>query len=105
MTIREVLVSKLGVKVPDSTVESVLIERELDGDVEFDVSKQKSVDLATADLLLFVITQPKSVRELDYLLTQQDADALLKLRKMLLAKWGEEDPDIEGSFQNLSDRW
>ncbi len=105
MTIREVLVSKLGVKVPDSTVESVLIERELDGDVEFDVSKQKSVDLATADLLLFVITQPKSVRELDYLLTKQDADALLKLRKMLLAKWGEEDPDIEGSFQNLSDRW
>lgn len=105
MTVREVLVSKLGVKIPSNTVESVLIEHELNGDSEFDVSKQKSVDLATADLLLFVITRPKAVRELDYLLTQQDADALLKLRKMLLAKWGEEDPDIEGSFQNLSNRW
>ncbi|MDM8174782.1 hypothetical protein QT327_10505 [Olivibacter sp. 47] len=109
MTNREALKSKIAQPVPEDTIDLNLIEQNLQPDSEYDPSSdinRKGIDLALAGLILFVCFQPKSVRELDYQITQQDVSDLLRLRSGLLARWNEED-DMDGVaiINSISDRW
>ncbi|MDM1049374.1 hypothetical protein [Sphingobacterium hotanense] len=103
-TVKEVIVSMMGYKFPDATVNEILSEHGLSPSETRDTSieeQTKAMDLSRADLIDFLITQPKTVKELDYQLTQQDADALLAIRRGILLKWGiDEDPT--SSFTDLS---
>lgn len=105
MTIKEVIKSQFGYKIPDVTLNTAIAEQGLNSDDEripTSIEQNKGIDLAKADLLDFLITLPKTVRELDYQITQQDADALLHMRRRLLAKWGEDDTPEESRFVDIS---
>lgn len=103
-TVKEVIVSMMGYKFPDATVIELLAEHGLAADVPRDTENEeqtKAMDLTRADLIDFLITQPKTIRELDYQVTQQDADALLAIRQRILAKWGIVE-NFDSSFIDLS---
>lgn len=103
-TNREVLQSKVSQRVPQVTLDTVLAERGLNpsGDYDPQVEEQrKAMDLSHADVILYLCTLPKSVKELDYQLTQHDIDALLRLRTGLLDKW--EEPDTFGVAAKITD--
>lgn len=105
MTIKEVIKSQFGYKIPDATLVTAISEQGLNADderISSDQKQSKSIDLAKANLIDFLVTLPKTVRELDYQITQQDADALLAVRRRLLAKWGEDDSPDQSSFRDLS---
>lgn len=104
-SVKEVLVSSMGFKFPDATVNTILGEHGLAVDAPRDTSNQdqtKALDLSRADLIDFLLTLPKSVKELDYQLTQQDADALVAMRRRLLLKWGIDETPVESGFVDLS---
>lgn len=104
-TIKEVIKASLGFQIPDTTVDILIEERGLEPTATRDNSddeQTKSIDLIKADLIDFLLTQPKSVRELDYQITQQDASALETLRRRLLVKWGVDDTPSESSFIDIS---
>lgn len=104
-SVKEVIVSMVGYKVPDATVDNIIKEHGLDPSdtrVVSDVEQTKAMDLSRAGLFDFLITLPKTVRELDYQVTQQDADALSDLRKRILAKWGIIEGNSDSSFIDLS---
>lgn len=105
MTIKEVIKNQFGYNIPDATLLTAISERGLDPAAEritTDQAQSKGIDLSKADLIDFVITRPKTVRELDYQITQQDADALLAVRRRLLAKWGEDDEPSDSGFIDIS---
>lgn len=90
-TVKEVIKASLGYQIPDATVEIAIIERGLQPEEVRDTSnyeQTKGIDLIKADLIDFLLTLPKSVKELDYQITQQDAAALMDVKSRLLAKWG-----------------
>src|SRR5690606_40742400 len=104
-TVKEVLKAQLGYKIPDATLDVIIAERGLQADAERDTSNEeqsRAIDLSRADAIDFLIMQPKSVKELDYQITQQDADALLAVRRRLLWKWGIDDTPEETLFVDLS---
>ena len=104
-TVKEVILAQLGYKIPDATIEVILQERGLNPTDERDTSnddQSRAIDLSRADAIDFLIMQPKSVKELDYQITQQDADALLAIRRRLLWKWGEDDTPRDTLFVDLS---
>lgn len=104
-TVKEVILAQLGYKIPDSTIEVIMMERGLNPTDERDTSnddQSRAIDLSRADAIDFLIMQPKSVKELDYQITQQDADALLSIRRRLLWKWGEDDTPSDTLFVDLS---
>ncbi|MCW8314212.1 hypothetical protein K7A41_23505 [Sphingobacterium sp. InxBP1] len=104
-SVKEVLVSSMGYKFPDATVDMVLVENGLDPVAERAPQNQdqtKALDLSRVGLIDFLLTQPKSVKELDYQLTQQDATALEALRRRLLWKWGIDDQPSDSGFVDLS---
>jgi len=66
----------------------------------------KRWDLALAGLLFWICTSRKSIKELDFQVTQSDVDDWLKLRSILLKRWDvpnelDNDPVIEST----SDLW
>lgn len=104
-TIKEVILAQLGYKIPDATIDVIMMERGLNPTDERDTSdddQSRAIDLSRADAIDFLIMQPKSVKELDYQITQQDADALLAIRRRLLWKWGEDDTPSDMLFVDLS---
>lgn len=104
-TVKEVILAQLGYKIPDATIEVIMMERGLNPTDERDTSddeQSRAIDLSRADAIDFLIMQPKSVKELDYQITQQDADALLSIRRRLLWKWGEDDTPSDTLFVDLS---
>jgi len=104
-TIKEVILAQLGYKIPDATIDVIMMERGLNPTDERDTSddeQSRAIDLSRADAIDFLIMQPKSVKELDYQITQQDADALLAIRRRLLWKWGEDDTPSDTLFVDLS---
>lgn len=104
MTNREALSSKISQHVPQETIDLVIAERGLIPGDQYNPTERenrKAMDLSLADIMLFLCTQPHSVRELDYQLTQQDVDNLLRLRGGLLAKW--EEPDEFGTAAQITD--
>jgi len=90
MTYKEALLAQTAIldKVPTSAVEFQLVNQGLVPDATYNTEKLKEVELALAGLILWVITLPKSVSELDYSITRQDGDVLLRLRSAILSKWG-----------------
>lgn len=104
-TVKEVIVSMMGYKFPDATVNEILAEHGIAQDATRDTlndEQTKAMDLSRADLIDFLLTRPKSVKELDYQITQQDADALLAVRRRLLWKWGIDEDPIDSGFIDLS---
>ncbi len=104
-SVKEVLVSSMGYKFPDATVITILEEHGLAEDAPRDTNDKdqtKALDLSRAGLIDFLLTQPKSVKELDYQLTQQDAAALEALRRRLLWKWGIDEEPSDSGFVDLS---
>lgn len=104
-TVKEVILAQLGYKIPDATIDVIMMERGLNPTDERDTSddeQSRAIDLSRADAIDFLIMQPKSVKELDYQITQQDADALLSIRRRLLWKWGEDDTPSDTLFVDLS---
>ena|SRR5690606_27609334 len=104
-TIKEVILAQLGYKIPDATIDVIMMERGLNPTDERDTSddeQSRAIDLSRADAIDFLIMQPKSVKELDYQITQQDADALLAIRRRLLWKWDEDDTPSDTLFVDLS---
>ena len=104
-SVKEVLVSSMGYKFPDATVEMILEENGLNANdvrLPLDKDQTKALDLSRAGLIDFLLTQPKSVKELDYQMTQQDADALEVLRRRLLLRWGIDERPAESGFVDIS---
>ena len=104
-TVKEVILAQLGYKIPDATIDVIMMERGLNPTDERDTSddeQSRAIDLSRADAIDFLIMQPKSVKELDYQITQQDADALLSIRRRLLWKCGEDDTPSDTLFVDLS---
>lgn len=104
-SVKEVLTASMGYKFPNATIEMALTENGLNPNDERDANdgdQNKAMDMSRASLIDFLITLPKSVRELDYQITQQDVDALLSMRKRLLSKWGASEPSGESSFVDLT---
>jgi len=104
-SIKEVIVSMIGYKIPDATVENIIKEHGLDpGDarVVSNSEQTKAMDLSRAGIIDFLITLPKTVRELDYQVTQQDADALADLRKRILTRHGILEDSGLRSFTDIS---
>ncbi|QEL01571.1 hypothetical protein FKG96_12390 [Olivibacter sp. LS-1] len=106
---RKALQAKIGIPVPQDTIDLNLVEQKLNPESEFDPENKenvKGIDLALAGVIWFILLSPKSVRELDYQLTQQDADDLLNIRKALRKKHGLEDDMYDGPvITDLSDTW
>lgn len=109
MTNREALSIKIAQPVPSDTIDLNLFEQNLQPESEYDPTSEinrKGIDLALAGLILFVCFQPKSVKELDYQITQQEAKDLLAIRSGLLKKWDVEDEmDGVATITSISDRW
>lgn len=104
-SVKEVLVSSMGFKFPDATVEMMLAENGLDPVAEREPQNQdqtKALDLSRVGLIDFLLTRPKSVKELDYQLTQQDATALEALRRRLLLRWGIDETPVTSGFVDIS---
>ncbi|MFD1770876.1 DUF6706 family protein [Sphingobacterium suaedae] len=110
MTNREVLKAKIAQPVPEGTIDLVLIEQGVLPDNQFDPSLEddrKGMDLAQAGLIFWFCTNRKSVKELDFQFTQHDIDDLLKIRRVLLNRWGVPDElDTDSpTIESVSDLW
>ena len=90
MTYKEALQaqSEFISNVSDGVLDFHLSEFNLVGSDTYTTENRKEIDLAFAGLILFIATQPKSIRELDWQITNHDVSDLLKIRSGLLAKWG-----------------
>lgn len=98
MTIREALLAQASFlnQVPEETLAFQLTEVDLIPDANYNpVSDRRGLDLALAGLFLFIATQPVSIKELDWGITNISVADLLKLRSGLLRKWGIND-DMNG---------
>lgn len=73
--------------ISDGILDFHLNEFNLVGSEVYTAESRKNLDQAFAGLILFISTQPKSIRELDWQITNQDVADLLKIRRALLAKW------------------
>lgn len=109
MTNREALQAELSVRVPSNTIDLNLVKQNLDPEATFDPESdenQKGIDLALAGLILFICLSPKSLKELDLQLTNQNVKDLLLLRAGLLRKHGLDDEmSQESEIISISDRW
>lgn len=95
MTNKEALLAQASFlsQVPESTIAFHLTEYKLNEDAEYNPdTDRKALDLTLAGLYLFIATQPVSIKELDWGITNVSVGDLLKLRKGLLNKWNEDDP-------------
>lgn len=109
MTNQEVLLSKINLSVSPASVKTALLDQELDPNQEYnpkEIENRRAIDLALAALILVISLSPKSVKELDFQITQHDIDQLFKLRKGLLKRWGIEDEmDDSATITSVSDLW
>lgn len=109
MTNQEALLSKINISLRPTSVETALLEQSLAPGDEYNPKEKgnvRGIDLALAALILVVSLSPKSVKELDYQITQQDVDQLLKLRAGLLKRHGVDDEmSNRATITSVSDLW
>lgn len=109
MTNREALQAELSVRVPSNTIDLNLGKQKLDPAAIYDPESdenQRGIDLALAGLILFICLSPKSLKELDLQLTNQDVKDLLLVRSGLLKKHGVDDEmSQEPTIESVSDLW
>jgi len=104
-SVKEVLISSMGYKFTDATVETVLVENGLNANdvrLPLDKDQTKALDLSRVGLIDFLLTLPKSVKELDFQMTQQDAEALENLRRRLLLRYGIDEVTSDSGFIDIS---
>jgi hypothetical protein len=94
LTIKSALKGKINFPLSEETLETALIEADLDGDSVYTKSRAKEVDICAAGLILVVCTSG-NVSEGGYSLSLSDKESLLKVRRSYLYKWGEPDMDPE----------
>lgn len=110
MIIREALKAKVSIPAKQNTIDLILTENGLVPEDEYnpaDETARRNMDLSQAGLILWICTNPKSVKELDYQITQQDISDLLILRAGILKRWGVdyEFADEGPTIQIISDLW
>jgi hypothetical protein len=89
MTNLKALQAKLNRNLPEIALELALQENGLTMTAEYNpVTDIKPVEVALAGLILAIAMSPKSVKELDYQVTQHDMDDLLKLRLIIINRYG-----------------
>lgn len=107
---REALQAQLAQKVPQNTIDFNLVRQGLVPESDYrpaEKSDVRGVDLAIAGVLLWLCTNYKSVKELDFQITQHDIDDWLRLRAGLLRKHGVAD-EMESPgpvITSISDLW
>lgn len=106
-SVKEVLLRRFSKGViPNELAEDRLEEHGLnpeDPRVVNNKEQAKNIDLTQASLIDFLISLPSQVRQFDYQITQQDAEALSDVRRRILSKWGITDKDGEESgFKDIS---
>jgi len=83
------LQAKLNRNLPEIALELALQENGLTTIAEYNpVTDIKPVEVALAGLILTIAMSPKSVKELDYQVTEHDMDDLLKLRLIIIKRYG-----------------
>ena len=92
MTVREALLAQINYPMPEKAVELALLNAGIDGAAEYvPADHRQSVELALAGLIFIIATSPKSVSELDYSLSKDNIDELLKLRSLILKRYNQPD--------------
>lgn len=100
MTNIEVIKSRVAQPIPSITLENALINQELNPSDQYDTRNNKSIDIALIDCLFYLCTNPQSVKELDYSITQHTIDDWLKLISFLCSKHNLPDPTIKNKVRN-----
>jgi hypothetical protein len=89
MTNLQALQAELNRSLPAMTLELALLKAGLDGADDYAVPDNiKPVEIALAGLIFTIALAPKSVRELDYQVTEHDLDEMLKLRRIIIIRYG-----------------
>lgn len=89
MTNLQALQAKLNRSLPALTLELALLEGGLDSATEYVVPDNvMPVEIAIAGLIYTIALAPKIVKELDYQVTEHDMNDLLKLRSIILIRYG-----------------
>lgn len=89
MTNLQALQAKLNRSLPALTLELALLEAGLEAGSDYaPVDNKKPVEIALAGLIYTIALAPKSVKELDYQVTEHDMDDMLKLRSIILKRYG-----------------
>lgn len=85
----QALQAKLNRSLPAIALELALQEEGLEATADYVAADNKRpVEIALAGLIYTVALAPKSVRELDYQVTEHDLDGLLKLRQIIIVRYG-----------------
>lgn len=108
MTNKGALQAQINFPLKDSSIELALLNASVNPDLEYiPEDSQKGVETALAGLILIIATSPKSVSELDYSVSAQDMDDLLKLRSLILNRYNLPDElAYRGSIiQDASNLW
>ena len=86
MTIKEALKSMINFAITDVRIDKALIDAELDGNAAYTKSDEKAVDLATADVLLTLMTTA-DITEDDVSVNLPEREYLQKVKQELIDKW------------------
>lgn len=85
----QALQAKLQRKFPELPLELALLEANLEKDGTYVIPDNiKPVEIALAGLIYTIAISPKSVKELDYQVTEHDMEDLLKARRIILIRYG-----------------
>jgi len=89
MTNLQALQAELNRKLPAMTLELALMKVGLDSEATYVAPDNiQRVETALAGLIFTIAVAPKSVKELDYQVTEHDMDDLLKLRLIIIKRYG-----------------
>jgi len=93
MTILEAIKEAIGYPISDNRANMTLIKRGLSATAEANeaVLNGQAFDLATADLIYWMITTP-NISEGGYSLTVNDKKTLQQIASGIFSKWGVTDP-------------
>lgn len=109
MTNREALQAQIQLRVPPVTLDLNLVKNGVEPDAEFkpdNTDNVRGIDLALAGLILFICLSPKSIKELDFMITNQEVKDLLAFRAGILKRYGVDDEmSQDAEITNISDRW
>ena len=104
MTNLEVLKASVSGNYTDVQLEVALTKRGLVSTDTYDVKNERRIDLACASLLFFSISYIKLVSELDYSVTAQSVDDIMKAITALYGKWGLKNPYLDNKIKG-SNAW
>jgi hypothetical protein len=89
MTNLQALQAELNRPLPAMALELALLKAGLDASETYLIPDNiKPVEIALAGLVFSIALAPKSVKELDYQVTEHDMNDLLKLRSIILVRYG-----------------